>query len=224
MKRWIVLFLLLVSINTYAHKPIVIDGGPSGPDNPYIIKDINISQVAYHTAKEGNLEIWLKFSGKENEKIKIQLGSPKLDNSKPVYFPAVAIIGNRMPTVSLPFSIPQGFGGEIYSTQGIKPEVFHEEFTGTDSWIFPIKEYVLPKTDSYYLVAYLPEPREGKFWIAVGDKEKFGIKDILSLPKTIVQVRRFHEVFPVGGVLVWGLFLLLILFLAGISFLAISLL
>lgn len=46
-----VIFLICITcINSYAHKPIVIDGGPSSIDNPYVIKDINVSQVAYHYA------------------------------------------------------------------------------------------------------------------------------------------------------------------------------
>lgn len=205
MNKFSLYFLILISfcINSYAHKPIVIDGGPSSIDNPYTIKDIHVSQVAYHHATEGKLEIWLKFFGEENETIKIQLGSPKLDDSKPVYFPAVAILSKNLPPVTVPFVVPIEYGGRVFTTQSQKPEIFHEEFTGTYSWIFQPIEYTLPHTGEYYLVGYIPEPREGKFWIAVGEKEQFGINDILNLPNTIIKVRKFHEVFPVGGILVW---------------------
>lgn len=209
---------------SFAHKPIVVDGGPSDIDNPYIIKDTNISQVAYHHAKEGKLEIWLKFFGEENKKIKIQLGSPKLDDSKPVYFPAFAILSKKLPPVTVPFAVPIEYGGQVFTTQNIKPEIFHEKFTGTYSWIFPPFEYILPATGEYYIVGYLPEPREGKFWIAVGEKEQLGFLDILKLPQTIIDVRNFHEVFPIGGVMVWFWFILIFIVLSLLTFLGAGLL
>ncbi len=209
-----ILVFLIVSINSYAHKPIVIDGGPSSIDNPYLIEDIDISQVAYHHATEGKLEIWLKFSGKENQKIKIQLGSPKLDDSKPIYFPACAILSKKLPPVVVPFAVPIEYGGQVFTTNSQKPEVFYEEFTGTYSWTFKTIEYILPATGDYYIVGYIPDPREGKFWIAVGEKEKFGLLDILTLPKTIVEVRKFHEVFPVGGVLIWIIYIVIFLIIS----------
>jgi len=213
----IVVFLLLffnVTIMAYAHKPIVIDGTASSMEKPYEIEDTDISQVAYHNATKGKLEIWLKFYGEKGKEIKIQLGSPKLDESKPIYFPAIAIISKNMPPISVPFSVPGEYGGVTFTTQSQKPEMFYEKFTGTYSWIFPTIKYILPETGDYYIVGYLPEPREGKFWIAVGEKEKFGIGDFLSVPNTVVQVRNFHEVFPVGGILIWLWCLILIIVVA----------
>jgi hypothetical protein len=55
-------------------------------EKPYEIEDTDISQVAYHNATKGKLEIWLKFYGEKGKEIKIQLGSPKLDESKPILF------------------------------------------------------------------------------------------------------------------------------------------
>jgi hypothetical protein len=37
---------------------------------------------------------------------------------------------------------------------------------------------------------------DGKAWVAVGQREAFGWKDIVTLPKTINAVRAFHEVGP----------------------------
>ncbi len=201
-----VIFLLLFlmsSLKAFAHKPIVIGGGPSSAEKPYYIEDIDISQVAYHKATQGNLEIWLKFSGKENQTLKVELGSPKLDSTKPVYFPAVAVLSRKFPPVVVPFNLPAGYGGKVYDTRGQVPEVFHEEFTGTYSWKFQPFEIVLPETGEYYIVGYLPEPREGKFWVAVGEKEKFGFWDFIRIPEIVVKVRSFHEVFPIGGILIW---------------------
>ncbi len=210
-----ILWLITLPSICLAHKPIVIEGNPSSYDNPYYIEDVEVSQVAYHTAKEGNLEIWLKFSGKENQKLKIVLGSPKLDSSKPVYFPAVAVLSRKFPPIAVPFSIPSGYGGKIYNTKDQIPKIFYEEFTGTYSWSFEPFELVLPETGDYYIVGYLPEPREGKFWIAIGEKEKFSFLDFLRIPEIVIKVRNFHEVFPIGGLLIW-IWVLLLLLIVGI--------
>lgn len=219
----ILFFFFSIAITAYAHKPIVIDGEASSAEKPYEINDMDISQVAYHNATEGKLEIWLKFYGEKGKEIKIQLGSPKLDDSKPVYFPAIAILGKNMPPVVVPFSVPNGYGGTVFSTKSQKPEMFYEKFTGTYSWTFPKIKYILPETGDYYIVGYLQEPREGKFWIAVGEKEKFGIGDFLSVPNTVVQVRNFHEVFPVGGILIWLWCIILIIIIALLLFLSLTL-
>ncbi|HOV31963.1 MAG TPA: hypothetical protein PLX23_01210 [Candidatus Hydrogenedens sp.] len=225
MVKVIVLLLLFFSTTmiAYAHKPIAIDGETSSAEKPYEIKNIDISQVAYHNATEGKLEIWLKFYGEKGKEIKIQLGSPKLDDSKPIYFPAIAILSKNMPSVLVPFSVPNKYGGTVFNTQAQKPEIFYEKFTGTYSWIFPTIKYILPETADYYIVGYLPEPREGKFWIAVGEKEKIGLGDFLSIPNTIVQVRNFHETFPVGGILFWLWCIILIIVICLLLFLSFSL-
>ncbi|MCX8065492.1 MAG: hypothetical protein N3G21_10025 [Candidatus Hydrogenedentes bacterium] len=213
----ILLAILIVFLcsKSSAHKPIVIEGGVSSPEQPYYIEDIDISQVAYHKATHGNLEIWLKFSGKEGQELKIDIGSPKLDSSKPVYYPAVAVLSKKFPPVTVPFNLPVGYGGKIYDTRGQIPKVFYEQFTGTRSWRFEPFELVLPETGDYYIVGYLPEPREGKFWIAVGEREKFTFWDFIKMPEIIVKVRSFHEVFPVGGLLFW-VWIIIVLALVGL--------
>lgn len=218
MKRiiaFLVVWGIFICSASLAHKPIAIEGGPSTPDKPYYIEDIEVSQVAYHKASSGNLEIWLKFSGKENQRLKIDLGSPKLSPEKPVYFPAVVVLSKKFPPVAVPFSLPVGYGGKVYDTRDQVPKVFYEKFTGTYSWRFEPFEVVLPETGEYYIVGYLPEPREGKFWVAVGDRERFTFWDFLRLPEIIVKVRNFHEVFPVGGLLFW-IWILVILILVGL--------
>lgn len=209
----IAIILMFLCISAYAHKPIAIDGRPSSYDQPYEIDDITVSQVAYHNATKDKLEIWMKFSAREKDILRIQLGSPKLKD-KPVYYPAVAIIGRNLPKTTLPFSIPNELGAVVFTTTGQTPKVFHEEFTGTDSWMFEKITFEIPESGDYFLVGFLPEPREGKFWVALGEKEKFSFWDIVSLPWTVIKVRNFHEVFPFGGLGFWGwIFALIIIIL-----------
>jgi len=63
-------------------------------------------------------------------------------------------------------------------------------------------------------VGYLPGEVEGKFWLAIGTAEQFGLSDILSLPRVLFDVRAFHEAGPAGGLLFWAMAAAALLFAA----------
>lgn len=195
---------LTVVPNAYAHKPVVINGGPTDAETAHQIDDVDVSQVGYHHAKPGQPELWFAFDVKPGEELFVQLGVPKLDRYEGLR-PAMALIGPGLPDADVPFYVPQGYGGIVYDMAEVEPEVFHEEFTGTTSWQFPAEEPTVNVGGTYYLVGYLPGEDEGKFWMAVGVKEQFGLADILTLPQTLFQVRAFHEVQPFGGILFWAM-------------------
>jgi len=115
--------------------------------------------------------------------------------------PSVAILGPGLPRWQGAFPIPPGLGGVVIeSAAGTEPKVFYEPFTGTTSWLFEKHKLTLPEQGRYYLVGYLPNGVQGKFWLAFGSRDAYGLADWLRLPGWIVRVRRFHEV---GGVPGW---------------------
>ena len=82
----------------------------------------------------------------------------------------------------------------IYPTADITdPKFFHEPFSGTDSWMLFEKTVTLSQSGRYYLVGYVPSGQPGKFWVALGKREAFGLNDIANLPQEIARVRAFHE-------------------------------
>jgi hypothetical protein len=109
-------------------------------------------------------------------------------------------------------------GAVLFTTDGREPTEFHEEFTGTVSWMFPKENMSLTQDGKYYLVSYVPSGTEAKFWVALGEAEVFGLRDYIRMPLIIIEARRFHEVFPWGGILGWvylGIMLLLLGVLGG---------
>ena len=87
-----------------------------------------------------------------------------------------------------------GYGATVIDTNSIEPRFFHEPFTGTDSWILTSKTVALPKSGRFYVVAFDPKKAGGKLWISVGQKERFGLGDLLNIGQTIKLVRSFHEI------------------------------
>jgi hypothetical protein len=198
------LLFLIAAETSWAHNPIIVDGGPTDAATAYRIDDVSVSRVAYHHAKPEQPFLWLTFNGKTGQEFDLQMGVPKIDRYARVR-PATAILGPGLPSpMALPFDVPEGMGAVVFSTAGEEPREFDEEFTGTPSWMFAKKTLTLPRDGQYYTVSYLPSGAEGKLWVAPGDSEAFGLWDFVRMPAVIVKIRHFHEVFPWGGILGWA--------------------
>lgn len=208
---------VMVGGAAWAHNPVVINGGPTDAETAHCIKDISVSRVAYHHAKPGQKLLWLTFDGKAGQTLDFQMGLPKLDRYAGVR-PATALLGPGLPAATgLPFAIPAGTGALLFTTEGQTPVVFDEEFTGTVDWQFEGEQVQLPQDGKYFLVSYIPSGEEGKFWIAPGVTEAFGLWDLIRMPVIIVQARLFHEIFPWGGILGWTYLGLVLAAVAGVT-------
>ena len=195
--RWSLILAagLLLHVDTaWAHKPILADGAADNAAHAVPVKDVDVSMVAYHQATAQSPRVWVAFEGKKGKEVELQLGVPKLGRLKDIR-PAAAVIGPGLPAWKGGFGVPPGLGGVVFGTAGgAEPKAFHEPFTGTDSWLFEKRKLVLPASGRYYLVGYLPNQKEGKFWLSFGFREAYGLQDWLQLPVWIAKVRRFHEV------------------------------
>jgi len=197
--------LLLTALPASAHQLIQVSTQPLDAANAIAIDDVTISQVAYHVASDTAPALWMTFEGTAGQQVYFETGVPYIERLAGLR-PTTMLVGPGLPQVDTPFPLPEGAGAILYPTGDVTaPEVFDEEFTGTSSWKYGPWEPVLPETGRYYIVTFLPEGGAGKFWTAAGKAEVFGLEDILTLPQTIIAVRQYHEVFPWGGLLGWGL-------------------
>jgi hypothetical protein len=192
--------LMLAAPLAWAHKPIFPGGRSCDQASAIAVEDITVSQVAYTELTEACPQLWLAFEATANQDLYLQIALPQIERFKNLR-PAVAVLGPGLPSIDVPFSVPEGYGGYIFTTDDVTdPVAFHEPFTGTDSWILKEVNQALPNTGQYYIVAYIPSGQFGKIWVAFGKAEQFGLGDIFSLPETIKTVRTFHEVSGPGGI------------------------
>ena len=213
----LVLLLATTWGTVWAHNPIVIDGGPTDAATAHKVRDISVSRVAYHHAEPGQPFLWLTFDSKAGQKLEFQMGVPKIDRYVMVR-PATAVLGPGLPSApELPFPVPEGMGAVVFATDGQEPTVFNEEFTGTVDWQFREESDMLPLDGKYYMVSYLPSRDEGKFWVALGKAEVFGLWDLIRMPVVIVEARGFHEIFPWGGILGWAYLGIMVLLIGGLA-------
>lgn len=148
-----------------------------------VIRDISVSQVHYYEVlSRGVREIKIISSG---ENLYLMFAVPMIERLRD-FRPSFKLVD------------PEGELLESFSTTGVEPRVYHEEFGDTYEWIYYEREFET-RPGTYVLLVESNGP--GKFWIAVGRAERFGIIDVLSLPVTLARVRIFHEVFPIVW---WG--------------------
>ena len=212
MKRFAAIGLVLVvTQGALAHQPTMSDGTAIGPDSAIELDDIQLSRVVYHEITEDAPSLWLTFDVEEPQSLFVSLGLPLLDRLED-FRPAFAVLGPGLPTIELPFEVPEGLGGVLFETDEVmEPAVFDEPFSRTSSWILR-EEYVdLPEAGTYFIVAFVPSGETGKLWVAPGDREEFDREDLPELIGVLDEVRAFHEVtdggspcclLPFAGVLV----------------------
>jgi len=195
--RWtaVVGLLLICMVQpALAHKPASIGGTFPTMDEALRMEDIDVSQVVYSPLSAADPQLWLTFEATAGTTLDLSLGLPVLDRLAD-YRPNLAVLGPGLPPIELPIELPPNVGGVVFesATRG-EPRHFHEHVTGTESWILIEDAVNLPETGTYYVVAFPPGDQVDKLWVAIGTREQFGLRDLLSFPSIIRDVRAFHEV------------------------------
>ena len=189
-----IVLLALVAVPVQAHKLIAEDSSPNSWSSPVSIADPQVSQVYYCALEATRRQLWFRFTGKAGDRIWIQVGVPLLERLRGLR-PCAAVVGPGLPAADLGFELPADYGAVVLETPQT-PRSFDEPFTGTSSWIWIEREYVLPSSGTWYIVAFsdLPASNRDKLWLAIGTKERFGLGDLVRFGAIRRFVRKFHEV------------------------------
>ena len=185
---------VLLSVGGLAHRPVATGGAFDGPTESVRVTDPDVSQVAYGDVSVAHPSLWVAVEVAAATDLYVQLGVPAIERLR-TFRPQMAIVGPGLPLLALPFVVPTGMGGSLVVTSSVADGAFfHEPVTNTDSWILGEALIHLPTAETYYVVVWSSAIVDGKAWVAVGQREAFGWKDVVTLPKTINAVRAFHEV------------------------------
>jgi hypothetical protein len=172
-----------------AHRPFFSAPEHGAPETAFPVSEPEVSQVLYHEASCAVPRVWLAMDLVAGQEVFVQLGVPVLERLAD-YRPVLALVGPGL-RGELPFAAPAKGGMEIAPLSG--PREFLEVFTGTSSWILVERTIQVPATGRYYLVAWHPEQRPGKLWVAVGTEERFSMEELLGFAAVRRRVRAFHE-------------------------------
>ena len=180
-------------MNAQAHKPSY-GGEWASSETAFEVEDPAISIVVYREVTCDQPELWLTFDATAGDDVWVQLGTPVIDRLEQ-YRPSMAILAPGLPQLDadeVPFEIPAGLGGIVYSGVG-EPTEFFEPFTGTSSWILAEDWVETPESGESYLVAWDPGRQTGKLWLAMGVIEDFSDVDWSEAANWGEDVNNFHE-------------------------------
>lgn len=201
MKRLALTTLLALAMVTFgaidaqAHRVIDDDGSHTTYDNPIILNDFELSQVVYHTVTLSSNQLWFRFDAEEGQELYWEFGLPAID-SLSNYRPEMWVFGPGLPALDLKgasdITPPPGLGGfKIENYEEL--EFFFERFTSTNTWILNSDSREIEDDGTYYVMAHHPGGNTGKFWVALGAREEYGLEDILIYADTLNFVRNYHE-------------------------------
>ena len=183
--------LLFIS-TALAHKP-TLGSGFGSAKSAHQVEDPNISIVVYQQLTCEQEQLWLSYEAEEGFELFVQLGVPVIDRLE-TYAPSVALLHPGLPSVDLPFALPEeleGIGGIVFDAGDSSD--FNEPFTQTDSWILVEERVVLPQSGAGYLVAWDPSGWTGKLWLATGEVEDFSDVSVEEFVGWMEVVNNFHE-------------------------------
>lgn len=172
----------------HAHPSFFARGTEDSAASAFVLDGAAISRVVYVDAPCPAGPFWARIDAAPGEVVYLRLGVPVLEELRD-YRPTVYLVGPDLtePAVSVPWPLPQGDRAIELPTDGApEPRVFHDPFTGTDSWLLVERRHVVVRRASYYFVVD-PPAVEGRFWIASGTEETRGVGE----PGALLKIRPF---------------------------------
>lgn len=214
MKKYRVLMpmgvMLLLMTSSFAgastpwdYRPVVIDGAFTDARTAHIIEEPEKGHIGYHQAREAAPALWFRFEGAFGDRVELQMGVPALDRYRQLR-PAIAVLGQDLPPLeeTVPFEVPEGFGGVVYHTAEQDIERHEDHLTGVISWQFEKIDHILQSAGRVYLVGFIPIPEdpetdpvfeEGKLWMTMGHEVNFRLRDLFSTYTNTARIRKFFE-------------------------------
>ncbi|MGM0419471.1 MAG: hypothetical protein ACQEQG_00610 [Bacillota bacterium] len=195
-----VLFFAL-NLNAKAHVPLDTSGSASRT-NPIHVEDHKISWAAYRELEKGNQVDYYRFEAQAGEKIYASMVIPVIDRLEN-FSPEFALIGPGLEedyadleqsNVDEILSLKEGEGVVVVvDNETGESDIFFEPFTQTSYWRRQEKTITAPETGTYYLAVFSTSGQTGKYTFSIGRKEKWGLSDLVKMPKIWWDTRMFVE-------------------------------
>lgn len=203
----VMVILLIFTNTTVAHQAIFIKNPIDTIDESFKLTNIEESQAIYSQLKKDNDVNIFRFSGKAGQQFYTQLMVPNIDGNRELLLNLV-ITGPFTEANYLEQYTPV-FGRSLRGyviAPGNNRKRFFEPFTQTSYLKKQQFSIELPADGTYYILVYSPVGQRGKYVIAVGEKEKFGVRDLLQYPTTWFRVNYwFNPLRPFTILLLVGL-------------------
>ncbi|MFP4021661.1 MAG: hypothetical protein ACLFUK_08650 [Halanaerobium sp.] len=198
---FILLFLILgLKTAVLAHVPLDTSV-PASKEEPIFVEDHQISWAAYNQLENAGDVDYYSFKAEQGEEIYFSMVIPEIDRYQN-FKPDVALIGPNLEndytgydpnyiTSSLKLEADEKI--IIVRDNQDNPEIFFEPFTRTSYWRRQQFSITAPAAGTYYLAVFSAAEDQGKYTLAIGRKEVWGLKDLIRMPKIWWDTRIFVE-------------------------------
>lgn len=181
----------------YAHLPA---WGEAGGENQ--IDDMDVSTAFYQEIKDGTQVDTYTFTGEAGQFLHAGINIPAVKGMED-YGVTMALLGPGLPAAGLgelPEAHADAEGALIFPSE--VSDDFFEPFTQTRYRGRQTVEMELPASGEYHIMVWNPDADTGKYVIDVGEREAFGLLEILKMPYWWVRVHLFfgHSTYLALGV------------------------
>ncbi len=185
-----IFLLIILSGKLSAHRPLFIKTDNTQLENARAIPDPEISRAIYAELAPGKAHFY-QFVLMEDQEFFAQMLVPARPRYKD-FQPTLALIGPGLPVpaAEIPFALPPNTGALILPWED--KEVFFEPFTQTRYYMARELRRSLP-AGTWTLAVYQPEGKGGKYTLAAGEKEQWGVQDILAFPAIWFRTRWWYS-------------------------------
>ena len=200
MKKFSIVFALVMLLTSagraLAHKPIFVEAMSNvARENAAKISAPTISWAIYGQLSQIGEVNYYTFEGARSARVKIDVSVPRIDSERD-FGVAVALIGTGLPENAAGAFLALNAGeGAIIAPDLLRDpsRIFNEPFTQTSYWTRQTLAAQLPNDGTYTLAVWNPRGQTGKYVLAIGEREEFGIADLLDFPRTWVKVHSFFR-------------------------------
>lgn len=189
--------ILLTSANSVeAHRPIFVEPESNAArEIAAKISNPHVSWAIYaQLSKVGEVNYYT-FEGMRGARVKIDLSVPRIESERD-FGVAVALIGTGLGdnAAGVPIALNAGEGAIMAPDHLHDPtRIFHEPITQTSYWMRQSLVAQLPQDGTYTIAIWNPRGQTGKYVVAIGDHEQFGLADLLDLPRVWIKVHSFFR-------------------------------
>lgn len=198
-------FLILILIFSFksvalAHIPLDTSTSASKED-PIFVEDHQISWAAYNQLEQAGDVDYYSFKAEQGEEIYFSMVIPLIKRYQN-FKPDLALIGPALENdyagydpdyINSILKLESDENIIIVRDDNDNPDTFFEPFTRTSYWKRQEFSITAPAAGTYYLAVFSGDENPGKYTLAIGRKEIWGLKDIIKLPKIIWDTRIFVE-------------------------------
>ncbi|MCX7840601.1 MAG: hypothetical protein N2559_14295 [Anaerolineae bacterium] len=196
MKRWSLLWAILLGFATatvtLAHRPIFVEPRSNTTRaNAIPISDHDISWAVYAQLSAAGEVNYYRFEGKRGAYVRLETLVPRIESLRAFGFD-VALVGKGFDAAPVPFALEADEGAIVAPDAGHDDaRGFDEHITQTSYWYRQCLRAQFPADGTYWIAVYDPRGRTGKYVLAIGEREVWGVQDLLQMPSIVARVREF---------------------------------